>query len=443
MLRTEIEQALRMARAYAGQEVSWFAPALFAARLVLSEKCPSLAAIDEGIRVYWNPRFVAELITHTPEKDLIAQLAWVWVHEISHVLRDHAGRARDLKAERLLWNVAADCEINDGACWGELKPPQHFAPVTPSDFRLPPHRLAEYYFERLKHQEGFSAQGALGGRSPMGFSNGSTSDEGSGVHGQPCAWELDATGADITDRSTALDNSSSPVTSIEQEMLRRQIAEEIQKHKRRGTIPAGWLRWASDQQVAVVDWRELLRRRVRGAIAVSVGARVDYRFDRPHRRSSVYSPFLRPSLIVEGQPRAACVVDTSGSMSAEELGRALAEVRGVLESLRLPVTVIPCDAVAYGPIEIFTRSDLIHLQTQLRGGGGTNMGAGIEAALTLKPKPDVVIVLTDGFTPYPRRRCRVPVIFGIFDLNWADLPGSTAPWLERDFVTIHRHARRI
>lgn len=31
------------------------------------------------------------------------------------------------------------------------------------------------------------------------------------------------------------------------------------------------------------------------------------------------------------------------------------------------------------------------------------MGAGIEAAAALKPRPSVVIVLTDGYTPWPEQ----------------------------------------
>jgi predicted metal-dependent peptidase len=42
-------------------------------------------------------------------------------------------------------------------------------------------------------------------------------------------------------------------------------------------------------------------------------------------------------------------------------------------------------------------------QVQLAGGGGTDMGAGIAAAASLRPRPSVVIVLTDGFTPWPER----------------------------------------
>jgi predicted metal-dependent peptidase len=40
-------------------------------------------------------------------------------------------------------------------------------------------------------------------------------------------------------------------------------------------------------------------------------------------------------------------------------------------------------------------------QVELVGGGGTDMGAGINAAAALRPRPSITVVLTDGFTPWP------------------------------------------
>jgi predicted metal-dependent peptidase len=106
--------------------------------------------------------------------------------------------------------------------------------------------------------------------------------------------------------------------------------------------------------------------------------------------------------------------------------------------MRTPITVIPCDAVAYEPIRVFTHSDFLNLK--LRGGGGTNMVAGLEAALALKPSPDAVVVLTDGWTPYPQRRCAKPVVFGILNPHdWSHVPRPPMPpWKPDDVVTITR-----
>jgi predicted metal-dependent peptidase len=413
-MANEVEQILRMARAYAAEQLPWFAPALYAAPLVLTDSCPSVAAVDEGMRIYFNPERVRQLLTQAETTQrALRQLAFLWVHEICHVLRRHEERAKEKGAEPIQWNIAADLEIND-AQWKGLEIPEAFPPLLPKQLGLRKGKLAEFYYDALEKEV----------RSTSGEWEG-VSDEGSGVHGQKRWWELPA------------DDKRAPARiEIDKELIRREVAEELRQRKSWGDIPADWKRWAEEVLNPKVNWRELLKRKVRGALTIGTGQRIDYSFARPHRRAEVYDPVLPPSLQGDFLPRIACVVDTSGSISKRKLAQALAEVRKVLETFRLPITVIPCDAVPYEPIRVFMSSQAQRLK--LRGGGGTNMIAGIEAALKLRPIPDVVIVLTDGYTPFPPKRYKVPIIFGIFDPTGdGKVPKPPMPpWRDQDVVII-------
>jgi predicted metal-dependent peptidase len=373
------------------------------------------------MRIYFNPERVRQLLAQAETTQrALRQLAFLWVHEICHVLRRHAERAKEKGAEPIQWNIAADLEIND-AQWKGLEIPEAFPPLLPKQLGLPEGKLAEFYYDALEKEV----------RSTSGEWEG-VSDEGSGVHGQKRWWELPA------------DDKRAPARSeIDKELVQREVAEEIRQRKSWGDIPAGWKRWAEEVLNPKVNWRDLLKRKVRGALTIGTGQRIDYSFARPHRRAEVYDPVLPPSLQGDFLPRIACVVDTSGSMSKRELAQALAEVRKVLETFRLPITVIPCDAVPYEPIQVFTSSQAQRLR--LRGGGGTNMIAGIEAALKLRPIPDVVIVLTDGDTPFPPKRYKVPVLFGIFDPTGdGKVPKPPMPpWREGNVVVIPLRERIV
>src|SRR4051794_5000151 len=145
------EKYVRMSRALAAECLPFFAEVLYAARLVMTSTCPALAAIDPHLRVYFQPELVQELVSSTTPSEAIAQLGFVWIHEISHWLRDHRTRAVEAgvgAAQSLLWNAAADLEIND-ARWTGLRPPKMFPPLLPSDFGFPAGVLTEEYYRRL------------------------------------------------------------------------------------------------------------------------------------------------------------------------------------------------------------------------------------------------------------------------------------------------------
>jgi predicted metal-dependent peptidase len=77
----------------------------------------------------------------------------------------------------------------------------------------------------------------------------------------------------------------------------------------------------------------------------------------------------------------------------------LAEVEGLLRGVgvgRSQLRVLTVDASVHTSRKVTKAS-----QIELVGGGGTDMVAGIEAASRLRPRPSVLVVLTDGMTPWP------------------------------------------
>ncbi|WP_344586038.1 vWA domain-containing protein, partial [Kitasatospora paracochleata] len=125
---------------------------------------------------------------------------------------------------------------------------------------------------------------------------------------------------------------------------------------------------------------------------------VDYTYRRPSRRTPALRGVVLPSLR-RPLPRVAVVIDTSGSMGDGELAAALGEVTGVLREVGVRgnrVTVLACDADVHAVSRVTATE-----QITLGGGGGTDMRVGIDAAMAAPERPGIVIVLTDGLTPWP------------------------------------------
>jgi predicted metal-dependent peptidase len=104
------------------------------------------------------------------------------------------------------------------------------------------------------------------------------------------------------------------------------------------------------------------------------------------------------------------IVDTSGSISSQRLGLALGTIHAILRVLRIRVRVLSWDAAFQGIQEVSTVRDVV-----LKGGGGTDMAAALQYAQECRPRPDLVVVVTDGYTPWPKEAPRVPMIVFRFE----------------------------
>ena len=373
-------QKVAAARLWAASQYPYLASALFASR-VISIPGTQAMVVDERWNLYVDP----ELVTKWP----VSALGSVLVHHTGHLLRDHAGRARALGVDKETakeWTLAADAEINDDLEENMALPGD---PVTPEALGFEPGKLAEEYFRHLMDHE-----------------HDEQCECGSGSDGQPRSWD---------------EKGVAGIPKNAAHLIRCQVASEILNHcrgKEPGSVPAGLIRWAEELLGSKVDWRKVLAAEIRQGIA-SIQGKVDYTYSRPSRRASIAKDYILPSLR-KPIPDVAVVIDTSGSMSERQLGQVLAEVEGLLRSVGLGkerLRVLSCDADVHNVQRVSSAR-----KVSLMGGGGTNMGAGIDAAMSLRPRPQVVVVLTDGYTPWPASPPKgAKVIVGLIE-------GSATSW---------------
>ena len=398
------ERAFRIARLAAAERMPYFAHALFAMEPAAA---PGLGTfgVDPHWRLYMEPALL-----EGPGAWPARVAAAVLLHEAGHLIRDHAGRRDSLPAPvRLLaWNLAGDAEINDDLLAAGTPLPDGV--VTPGALGLPDRGVAEDYYARLLAQE--QAQpGALDRLDDGGPGCGSGSG-GPAVPGE-LPWEPAA--------------GLPGLGPADADLVRRAVAQDVKAAaaRGRGTTPAGLERWASGVLAPpTVPWQQVLRGAVRGVLAGESG-RADYTYRRPSRRRvpGVILPAMRGvSLAV------ALVIDTSGSMGQPRLDAALSEISGVLAAggvSRDHLHVLACDAAAGAPQRVRSVSGI-----RLTGGGGTDMRVGIDAAAALRPEPNVIIVLTDGDTPWPERPIRPRLVCAVISPG---PPRGTPGWA----VTVH------
>ena len=139
---------------------------------------------------------------------------------------------------------------------------------------------------------------------------------------------------------------------------------------------------------------------------VTNGSGDKYSYARPSRRARA-DGMLRPKPF-NRVPQIVVVVDTSGSMSERDLKLSLGLVDKVIKGLHMSsgLRVIAGDTEAQSD-QIVTDVNKI----ELKGGGGTEMDVLIEnLAQDRKHKPDLCIVCTDGYTEWPSKKVKFPVV---------------------------------
>ncbi len=246
-------------------------------------------------------------------------------------------------------------------------------PVLPSQFGFPDGCLAEDYYSRLRNQQPPPPQKGKGkgkgqGNGEAGEGEGSGDGElepgipggqpsGSGADGVTRKWEQGKPNA-------ADPKAPEGITEGQAELIRHEVARRVQQAaKSQGSVPAGMKRWADNVITPNIDYKREIITQVKQAIEQIRG-----------HSNQTYSRIARKQY--------------QGGIIAAATVKALPNQEGI--------KVYACDAACYPAQQCFKAE-----QVSLLGGGGTDLSLGIVKASEDKPRPQLVIVLTDGYTNWP------------------------------------------
>jgi predicted metal-dependent peptidase len=312
-------------------------------------------AATNGRDVFFNPDFAQRL--NQTEFDA------VFLHEVLHAALLHVVRRGE--REPLLWNIAADVVING-----------IIANETP--FTLPKNALRDSELEKFSTEEVYE------------------------LLRQDARHFILAHG----------DLREAPPGELGEE--RRQLLETYWRNAHEqaaliaathGHTPAGWEREVGALQAARLNWRAHLWRYL-------VRTPVDFQgFDRRFFSRGLYLETLEGESV-----RVFVGVDTSGSVSDEQMNQFLGEVSGILQSYpHIECDLYFCDAAAHGPFRM-ARGEVWPAPI---GGGGTDFRPFFAEVKTNSQPSGVCVYLTDGYGTFPSEPPEAPVL-------WVVTPGGLA-----------------
>lgn len=321
-------------------------------------------AATDGRNFYYNTEFVNKL---KPK-----ELEFLFGHEVLHNVYDHLGRTGDFR-DRRLFNCAADFCVNS-----DLIEQRIGEKITPClyDAKYKGWSAEEVYDDLYDKAEKIDVSDLL--------------DQMLDEH-------MDGDGdgdSDGDDDNDGKKNGKGRPKLTEEE--RRQIKDEIREALLRaaqstdaGNLPSGVKRLIKDLTKPVVNWRELLQQQIQSTV------KDDFSWMRPNRRSwhmDAIMPGMKPGTQID----IFVAIDTSGSISEQDLKEFLSEVKGIMDSYdEYRIRVITWDTAVHNPAE-YTSENMEDITNYVPGGGGgTDPHCVWEYLRENEIEPKKLIVFTD------------------------------------------------
>lgn len=351
---------------------------------------------------YYNPAYMDGLT--------LDQVQFMLAHEALHCALSHFARREHRAKQR--WDLACDLAINPLLVKDGLKPPpgalymDQFEGMTAeeiypaiADMDDETETLDQHVYDR----ENSSNSGRSSGQSPP------PQQDGQGGNRSKAEIDPDQGGAP----------QPPPLSETEREQLsvqwQQRLAGAAQQALQAGKLGGGLARLVDHLLQPQLPWRMLL------AKYMTAISRDDYNYTRPSRREGqAIFPSLRSA-----QVDIVVALDTSGSVSADEMREFVSEIDAIKGQVRAHITLHACDAelAKDGPWE-FEPWEEFKLPVDLKGGGGTRFTPVFDWVCKRDRQPDLLVYFTDAEGEFPTQAPFYPVL-------WLIKGKTKVPWGQR------------
>ena len=355
--------------------------------------------------LYYNPDFINSLSLDETE--------FMLAHEALHCGLTHFARRGNRLKWR--WDIACDYAINPLLLDEGLTAPfeilfdRGFAGMTAEE--IYPYLEKKMFDETIDQHiydadEDSGKQGSGSGEQP---SNGEKSNaEGEVTEKGGGSESMGKTGGRAeSDSAAGGARRPRPLSSQEKEDLsvqwQQRLAGAAQQAMQAGKLGGSLARLVDHLLQPSLPWRMLLAR------YLSYLARNDYNYQRPSNRRD--GPAIYPSLR-STEVDIVAVVDTSGSISNNEINEFLGEINAIKGQLSARITLLACDAeLATGCPWKYEPWEELEMPDQLTGGGGTSFLPPFQWLQEQDMLPDLVIYFTDAEGRFPEQEPAVDVLW--------------------------------
>lgn len=320
---------------------------------------------DRFIKMYLNLNFFEEIYKENDQTHAWTYMMGVLEHEIIHIVFGHLFLNFQ---DKLRGNIAKDLVVN-GIIPNDTLPGNY---VIPETYGLPRGKSSMWYYTQLQNNKTFQQQCASGAFGKDGvLSHIMSSHE---------MWE------DVKEDIVAKE--------FAKDIIRK--AKDLCNGKTYGSIPLEVIQQIEDllkKEKAIVPWNRILRQFV-ASCAESV---LDYTVKRISRRFNT-----RPGTRKGDVLRLAVAVDTSGSISDEQLKIFFNEIRWIWKN-GVFVTVYEADCHIAAVYKFNGK-----FNGKVHGRGGTDLEPVLK---DVEGKYDGLIYFTDFEAPVITRRYKIPVLW--------------------------------